>query len=100
MGLLQKIFGTRQTRLSKVAHGGEFIPGTKVSLKNEFGVVLEKTVDSELVGLIRWDTQNENDIEDWRGLFGSFLQSGGQVVDPDHKFNFINDKGQLKKASR
>jgi len=81
-------------------HGKEFIPGTKVSLKNEFGVVLDKTVDSDLVGLIRWDTEKEIDTEDWRGLFGSFLQSGGQVVDQDYKFKFIDDKGQLKKASR
>ena len=78
----------------------EFIPWTKVSLKDEFGVVLDKTVDSNLVGLIRWDTEKENDVEDWRGLFGSFLQSGGQVVDQDHEFKFIDDKGQLKKASR
>lgn len=78
----------------------EFIPWTKVSLKGEFGVVLDKTVDNNLVGLIKWDSEKENDIEDWRGLFGSFLQAGGQVVDQDHKFKFIDDKGRSKKASR
>ncbi|RAV97619.1 hypothetical protein DQQ10_27530 [Pseudochryseolinea flava] len=78
----------------------EFIPWTKVSLKEEFGIVLDKTVDNNVVGLIRWDTEKETDVEDWRGLFGSFLQSGGQVVDHDHKFKFIDDKGELKKVSR
>jgi hypothetical protein len=100
MGLLQKIFGTREKKNSAVVHWKEFIPGMKVSLKNEFGLVLEKTVGSDLVGLIRWDTEEENDIEDWRGLFGSFLQSGGQVVHQDYEFKFIDDKGQLKKGSR
>jgi len=83
----------------KNAIGNEFIPGTKVSLENEFGVVLNKAEDRDLVGLIRWDTERENDVEDWRGLFGSFLQSGGQIVDQDYKFKFINDNGQLKKPA-
>ena len=73
--------------------------GTKVSLQNEFGVVVEKATDNDVYGLIRWDTNNENDIEDWRGLFGSFLQAGGQVINQDHKFNFINNDGTMKKAS-
>ena len=88
------------TRTDRWKRNQEFIPWTKVSLKGEFGVVLNKTVDNNLVGLIRWDTEKENDVEDWRGLFGSFLQSGGQVVDQDHKFKCIDEKGQLKKASR
>jgi hypothetical protein len=61
---------------------------------------LDKPVDNNLVGLIRWDTENENDIEDWRGLFGSFLQAGGKVIDQEYKFKLIDEKGQLKKASR
>ncbi len=69
-------------------------------MTNEFGVVLEKTADNDLVGLIRWDTGKENDVEDWRGLFGSFIQSGGKVVDQNYKFKFIDDKGQLKKNNR
>lgn len=77
----------------------EFVTGTKVLLKGEFGVVLDKTDDNGLVGLIRWDSEKENDVEDWRGLFGSFLQSGGQVVGQDHEFKFIDDKGRLKKAA-
>jgi hypothetical protein len=75
----------------------EFIPGTKVSLKGEFGVVLDKSVDGNLVGFIRWDTEDENDVEDWRGLFGTFLQSGGRIADQDFDFKFIDNNGQLKK---
>jgi hypothetical protein len=78
----------------------EFVPGTKVSFKNEAGVVLDTTVENNLVGLIRWDTDKKNDVEDWRGLFESFLQYGGKIIDQDHQFKFIDGKGQLKKASR
>jgi hypothetical protein len=78
----------------------EFVPGTKVSMKDEYGVVLDGTADNKLIGLIRWDTEQENDIEDWRGLFGNFLRSGGQIIDQDYDFKFIDDKGQSKKASR
>jgi hypothetical protein len=77
----------------------EFVPGTKVSMKNDYGVVLGTTLDNDLIGLIRWDTENQEDVEDWRGLFGSFLQSGGQIIDQGYTFKFIDDKGQLKKAS-
>ena len=76
-----------------------FLQGTKVSLENESGVVLEKSEDWYEYGLIRWDTDKENDVEDWRGLFGSFLQAGGQIINQDHKFNFIEDDGEIKKAS-
>jgi len=95
--MITKYFYAGQ-KISKFDDFKEFIPGTKVLLKNEYGVVLEKKVDS-VVGFIRWDTEKENDVEDWRGLFGTFLQSGGQVVDQHHKFKFIDDKGHLKKAS-
>lgn len=78
----------------------DFLPGTKVFMANEYGVVLDKTVDNDMAGFIRWDTEKENDVEDWRGLFGTFLQSGGKVVDQEYKFKFIDDKGQWKKASR
>jgi len=76
-----------------------FLKGTKVLLRNEFGVVLDKTADNDMYGQIRWDTNKNNDVEDWRGLFGSFLQAGGQIINQDHKFNFINDDGTLNKAS-
>jgi hypothetical protein len=84
----------------KTDHSKGFTPWTKVSLKNEFGIVLDKAGDGDLIGLIRWDTEKENDVEDWRGLFGTFLQFGGQIVNQDHEFKFINDKGQLKNVSR
>lgn len=77
----------------------DFLPGTKVLMANQYGVVLDKAVDSDLAGLIRWDTERENDVEDWRGLFGTFLKSGGQVVDQEYQFKFINDMGQLKEDS-
>ena len=77
----------------------EFISGTKVMLNDEFGVVLNKTSDNDICGQIRWDTNNENDIEDWRGLFGSFVETGGQIINQQHKFTFINDDGTTKKAS-
>lgn len=76
-----------------------FLLGTKVSLEKECGVVLDKSEDWIENGLIRWDTDNENDIEDWRGLFGSFLDAGGQVINHDHEFKFINNDGTTKKAS-
>jgi hypothetical protein len=87
-------------RVDRWKRNQDFLPGTKVFMKNEYGVVLDKPVDNNLVGLIRWDTENENDIEDWRGLFGSFLQAGGKVIDQEYKFKLIDEKGQLKKASR
>lgn len=74
----------------------DFLKGTKVSLQNEFGVVLDKTADNDNYGLIRWDTDKENDVEDWRGLFGSFLQAGGQIINQDHKFKFLNDDGSRR----
>lgn len=76
-----------------------FLLGTKVSLEKECGVVLEKSEDWIEYGLIRWDTDKENDIEDWRGLFGSFLDAGGQVINHDHEFKFIINDGTTKKAS-
>lgn len=73
-----------------------FLLGTKVSMNNEFGLVLDKNEDWNEYGLIRWDTDKENDIEDWRGLFGSFLQSGGQIINQDYEFKFINNEGMRK----
>ncbi|TPD67000.1 hypothetical protein [Flavobacterium microcysteis] len=78
----------------------DFLIGTKVSLENERGVVLGKSKDRNEYGLIRWDTEKENDIEDWRGLFESFLQAGGQIINQDHEFKFINNDGTEKKVNR
>jgi hypothetical protein len=76
-----------------------FIAGTKVMLNNEFGVVLDRTPENDVFGQISWDTNKENDIEDWRGLFSSFLEIGGQVIGQQHHFTFINDDGTRKKGS-
>jgi hypothetical protein len=74
----------------------DFIPGTKVSLHNEVGIVLNETNDSNLFGLIRWDTDKECDVEDWRGLFGSFVASGGHIIDQTYEFTYIDDNGKRK----
>ncbi|TCD21110.1 hypothetical protein EZ456_19345 [Pedobacter psychrodurus] len=71
-----------------------FEVGAKVSLEGEFGVVLNTY--NEFCGLICWDTDVENDTEDWTGMFGSFQDIGGEVIDPDYKFKFINDDGSKK----
>jgi hypothetical protein len=96
-----QIIGSNVFRITdKWKRNQEFLLGTKVSLDNEFGVVIDKSVDWNEYGLIRWDTDKENDVEDWRGLFGSFLQAGGQIINQDHEFKFINNDGTEKKASR
>lgn len=69
--------------------------GMKVSLNNETGVLIQ-TKDSNEPGVIRWDTKNESDYEDWTGLFGSFISSGCKIIDDNHTFKFINDNGSLK----
>jgi hypothetical protein len=70
----------------------EFITGMKVSLGNEFGVVILSEPDQpDFCGIIRWDTINENDFEDWRDQFGTFIQLGGKILSEDYNFRFIND---------
>jgi hypothetical protein len=91
----------------------DFYPGMKVCLDGEYGVVMPDCWDwdgvyyvgrvkhqvtpSKNYGLIRWDTDKESDLQDWTGLFGSFIQTGGEEVDQNHQFQFINDDGSLKK---
>lgn len=75
----------------------EFITGMKVSLEGEVGVVLAPELDQpDFCGMIRWDTINENDFEDWRGQFGTFIQLGGKVLNENYDFKFINDDGSKK----
>lgn len=101
LGQRNKALGNTIFRITdKWKRNQDFLKGTKVSLQNEFGVVLDQTVDNDMFGLIRWDTDKENDTEDWRGLFGSFLQAGGQIINQDYEFNFINDDGTMKTAIR
>ena len=33
-----------------------FLKATKISMKNEFGIVLDNSCDNKMFGLIRWDT--------------------------------------------
>lgn len=77
-----------------------FYFGMKVSLNDENGLIIQSEGTSDWdkePGIIRWDTNKEKDFEDWRGLFGSFKNSGGKEIDSKTEFNFIDDKGELKK---
>ncbi len=90
----------------------DFYPKMKVSLDGEYGIVLDEfrewdgiyfvdgekhqRTPSKSYGLIRWDSNKENDIEDWRGTYGTFINSGGKEISQDHQFEYINDDGTLK----
>jgi hypothetical protein len=75
----------------------DFELGMKVSLKGVDGVVVSsKLNDYEYLGLIRWDTPIENDIENWHGLFGTFIQLGGCILDANHTFQHIHEDGCLR----
>jgi len=74
-----------------------FVVGMKVSLDNESGIVIkDKLEESNMVGIICWDTSKENDTEDWRGQFETFIRIGGKVLDDNYLFQFIDDNGKLK----
>ena len=76
----------------------DFVHGTKVSASGEFGVIIKSELDKpDLFGVIRWDTEKENDTEDWTGMFESFTNIGGKIIDQDHTFKYINDDGTTKK---
>lgn len=76
----------------------DFEIGMKVSLDEEYGVVVKSELDEpNFYGMIRWDTESESDFESWNGLFGTFLQKGGKIIEQSHQFEFINDDGTLKK---
>lgn len=97
MGSIGKDLGLRIFyRTDRWKRNQEFLPETIVSLNNEIGLVLKGNDDKDALGLIRWDTPEEKDVEDWRGLFGSFLQIGGKVIEQDYKLKFINRDGTLK----
>ena len=84
----------------------DFYPLMKVSLNGECGIVTDQSFEvknnaqqnanTKVYGVIRWDTNNKEDFEDWRGLWASFLQQGGNEIDQNYKFNFINDDGTFK----
>ncbi len=79
----------------------EFSIGMKVSLSGEYGIVITSNLEEiNQYGIIRWDTEKENDIEDWRGMFGTFISMGGNILEEDHIFKFINDHGSLKASTQ
>ena len=76
----------------------DFEPGMKVTLDGEEGTALNEVLSEVeqrhtskneqefdgVYGYILWDTGAE--VEDWCGLFGVFIQSGGKVISsPDTK---------------
>jgi hypothetical protein len=74
----------------------DFEIGMKVYLDNEFGIVINSEFDKiPLYGIIRWDTTKENDLEDWRGQFGTFINNGGKIINVIHKFIHIDNEGNL-----
>jgi hypothetical protein len=71
----------------------EFKEGTKVFLDGEYGVIVD--ID-ELSTIIRWDTPEERDFEDWFSCWGSFVEMGGKIIDKNYAFTHIEDDGTLK----
>ncbi|WP_336703572.1 hypothetical protein [Chryseobacterium indologenes] len=73
----------------------DFQVGTKVFLDNEYGIIVNLKLHENST-VIRWDTSVENDFEDWSGMWGSFVQMGGKIIDPGYQFKYINEDGTLK----
>lgn len=69
-----------------------FKKGMKISLNNEFGVVVDESISR-----IRWDSSKESDFEDWFGMFGSFVEIGGKILEDDYVFKYIDNNGNLIK---
>ncbi|HEU4790734.1 MAG TPA: hypothetical protein VFS71_13695 [Flavobacterium sp.] len=75
----------------------DFEYGMKVSLGGEFGVVVKSELDKpDFYGRICWDTEKEFDFEDWHGLFGSFINQGGKIIDKNYQFRYISEDGSKK----
>lgn len=78
----------------------DFYPGMKVFLDGEFGVLMKTEFESsDFCGVICWDTDKDFDFEDWTGLFGTFLNQGGKIIDRNYQFKYINDDGTQKSKS-
>lgn len=82
-------------RADRWKRNNEFINGTKVRMNDEIGLVLVE--DGKAT--IRWDTNKESDSEDWTGQFGTFVETGGIIIDQNQKFQYIEENGKLKKRS-
>lgn len=84
-----KNFGVSNTKfLNNKIENKDFYPGMKVKLDNEYGIVTSEKSDN-LYGIILWDTEKLNDIENWCGQFGTFKFCGGIIVDKNYKFKNI-----------
>lgn len=79
------------SRADRWKRNNEFVHGSKVKMNGEFGLVL--LIDGK--ELIRWDTNQEVDTEDWSGLFGTFKDNGGTILDQDFNFQFIDETGKI-----
>ncbi|SHK62496.1 hypothetical protein [Chryseobacterium polytrichastri] len=73
----------------------KFKVGTKVFIHNEYGVIIDFK-EHGLSTVIRWDTLKENDFEDWFSMWGTFFDMGGEIINKNHQFKYINDDGSLK----
>ena len=60
----------------------------KVKLNDENGIVTMEKHDN-LFGIILWDSENTNDLENWCGQFGTFKDSGGIILDQKYKFEHL-----------
>lgn len=99
-GLWQKYYQNEELRAKIYARSDKwkrnhaFVSGTKVKLDNEIGVVI---VDNGKE-VIRWDTNKRIDEEDWTGLFGTFLENGGLIINQDQPFKYIDNNGKFKNS--
>ena len=75
----------------------DFKVGNKVFLQGEFGVVVRNEDDKlNFEGVIRWDNNKTEDLEDWRGQFGTFISEGGVILKNTYPLQHVNDDGSLK----
>ncbi len=72
----------------------DFFIGMKVSLDEEVGLIVDPPNEdtSDLIGWILWDTPSKQEFEDWRGLFGTFIQTGGKILPSSFKFQHLSEK--------
>ena len=61
-----------------MAKDTEFRYGMRVSMPGR-GKKVETGTVVDAYGVIRWDTDRCE--EDWTGMFGSFIQNGGKVLE-------------------
>ena len=71
------------------------------AMANTFGGIVligvEEDDQSKTFGFILWDTEKENDIEDWSGFFGSFIELGGIELSQNYQFQHIKNENENEK---